>query len=272
MERKYLYAIVVVLILIIVVTLITLEVSRSSGSSPLAAYDDKPVPASFMAQLTVSNNVSSAVNVTQAINNREVAPLTNTSLKASPLTINGKPEILYMGADYCPFCAAERWPLIVALLRFGNFTALKYMTSSHTDSYPDTVTFTFYNSTYTSNYIAFVSVEATANNKVNGTYPVLQVPTESENNLMGVYDAGGSIPFIDIANKSIDLGANFDPDLVLGGLNWTQVAAGLSNPSSLQAQTIISTANLLTAQICEADGNQPQSVCGQGYITKLETT
>ena len=30
----------------------------------------------------------------------------------TPLTANGKPEMLYMGAEYCPYCAAERWAMI----------------------------------------------------------------------------------------------------------------------------------------------------------------
>ncbi len=34
----------------------------------------------------------------------------------------GKPEVLFVGAEFCPFCAAERWPLIVALSRFGHFS------------------------------------------------------------------------------------------------------------------------------------------------------
>ena len=42
----------------------------------------------------------------------------------------GKPEVLFVGAEYCPFCAAERWPLIVALSRFGHFGALHNMQSA----------------------------------------------------------------------------------------------------------------------------------------------
>ena len=42
----------------------------------------------------------------------------------APLTANGKPEVLYMGAEYCPYCAAERWAMIVALSRFGTFSGL----------------------------------------------------------------------------------------------------------------------------------------------------
>ena len=42
-----------------------------------------------------------------------------------PLTSGGTPEVLYLGADFCPYCAAVRWPLIVALSRFGTFSGLR---------------------------------------------------------------------------------------------------------------------------------------------------
>ncbi len=44
--------------------------------------------------------------------------------RPAPPHLDGKPEVLFVGAEFCPFCAAERWPLIVALSRFGRFTAL----------------------------------------------------------------------------------------------------------------------------------------------------
>ena len=47
-----------------------------------------------------------------------------TTISGSALTANGKPEVLYMGAEYCPYCAAERWAMIVALSRFGTFSGL----------------------------------------------------------------------------------------------------------------------------------------------------
>ncbi len=272
MEKKYLYAVVATVIIIVLAGLILYSNMGSTTTSIIAPQDNQPVSAALISQLRISNNVSNAVNVTQAINNRVIAPITNTKLNATPLTINGKPEFLYIGAEYCPYCAAERWAMVVTLLRFGNFTNLRYMTSSHTDTYPDTPTFTFYNSTYSSPYIVFVPVETTSNNRVNGTYPTLQTPNVSENNLVGTYDTGGSIPFIDIANKSVQVGASYNPQLILGGLNWTQVGAYVNNPSSLQSQAIVSTANLMTAQICAADGNQPQSVCGQPYVTKLKSS
>src|SRR5699024_3771651 len=49
-----------------------------------------------------------------------------------------KPVVLYMGAEFCPFCASLRWPLVLALLRFGDFEGLRYMRSSGTDVHPNT--------------------------------------------------------------------------------------------------------------------------------------
>ncbi|MGH3290263.1 MAG: DUF929 family protein, partial [Trebonia sp.] len=46
------------------------------------------------------------------------------AVSGPPLTRGGKPEVLYVGAEYCPYCAMENWPLIVALSRFGQFTGL----------------------------------------------------------------------------------------------------------------------------------------------------
>ena len=48
--------------------------------------------------------------------------------KQPPLTARTgkkKPELLYIGAEYCPYCAASRWPLIIALSRFGTFKGLR---------------------------------------------------------------------------------------------------------------------------------------------------
>jgi uncharacterized protein DUF929 len=67
----------------------------------------------------------------------------------APLTSRGKPEILYVGAGYCPYCATERWPLAVALSRFGTFTGRRGIHSSATDVYPSQPTPAFAHSSYT---------------------------------------------------------------------------------------------------------------------------
>src|SRR6266702_3251914 len=42
---------------------------------------------------------------------------------------NGHPELFYVGGEYCPFCAGERWAMIQALSRFGTFSNLKQIQS-----------------------------------------------------------------------------------------------------------------------------------------------
>ena len=91
-------------------------------------------------------------------------------------TANGKPQVFYDGAEYCPFCAAARWGMIVSLSRFGTFSGLKTVHSSTTDNPPNIPTWTFYGSTYTSKYINFTPVEETTNtiDSSTGNYGILR--------------------------------------------------------------------------------------------------
>jgi hypothetical protein len=61
----------------------------------------------------------------------------------------GKPLVVYIGAEYCPFCAAQRWPLVVALSRFGTFSGLSVTRSASEDVFPDTATLSFHSASYT---------------------------------------------------------------------------------------------------------------------------
>src|ERR1700761_8402597 len=142
------------------------------------------------------------------------------SISGATLKSGGKPEMLYMGAEYCPYCAAERWGMVVALSRFGTFTGLGTVHSSSTDTDPNTPTFTFANAKYTSKYLAFDSVEETTN-KPNGSggYTPLQTPTAAQQALLKKYDyppyvssaSEGSIPFVDFGNQAEIVGASYDP-------------------------------------------------------------
>ncbi len=198
------------------------------------------------------------------------------AISGPALTANGKPEMLYMGAEYCPYCAAERWSMIVALSRFGTFSGLATVHSASVNGagsaepYPNTPTWTFANAKYTSKYLTFSSVEMQTNipNKSTGTYTNLQTPTSAQQALLTKYDAppyvpagsNGSIPFIDFGNKYLIAGASYTPQ-VLAGLSWATIGADLSNPNSAVAKGVDGTANYMTAAICKMTGNQPASAC-----------
>ena len=175
-------------------------------------------------------------------------------------TSGGKPVIVYIGADYCPYCAFQRWPLVMALMRFGNFTNLSYMLSSSTDVLPDSPTFTFYGSTYKSNYVVFQGFEQ----EDRSQNPLMTVPT----NYTGVFaQFGSSYPFINFANRYVMSGALYFPDQ-LDGKNWTQIIHLLSSSNTLSNQ-VITSANAITAAICKVTNNVPSSVCGSSSIETL---
>lgn len=259
MNKTLLYSIVIVIVVVLFAAAM-LYTTGYATTLNLAAYAGKPVPENLQAMLNVPDNLSNAIGMGAATS--YFVKIKN----ATPLTADRKPEVLYIGAEYCPFCAAERWALIIALLRFGNFTNLKFMTSSASDYSPSTATFTFVGANYTSKYISFIAVET----ETNAANPQpLQQPTQAEQSMINLYDPGGSIPFLLIANSSFENGANFDPYSVLYGKNWSVIAKEIHNASSLQAEAIIGSANLLTEQICKADNYTPQSVCAQQYISRI---
>ena len=138
---------IIILILAVIVVAIVIFYMNSQGSvnTSSVSYDNMVVNNSFITKLSaIANNKTLKTDIGNGI-------ASNLPVQKTPYTllnINGKPEVLYIGADYCPFCAVTRWGLILALMRFGNFTKLHYMTSSASDSYPSTPTFTFYNSCY----------------------------------------------------------------------------------------------------------------------------
>jgi hypothetical protein len=182
------------------------------------------------------------------------------------LTQGGLPRVLYVGAEYCPYCATERWAVVAALSRFGTFSNLGQTTSSASDVYPSTATLSFHGSTFASSTIAFTGVEEQSNQVVNGQYAPLDTLDAADQALVTKYDAApyttsaGAIPFIDIGNKYIIVGASYNPQ-VLQGKTAAQIAAALSDPTSDIAKGAIGTANVITAAICTTMKNPPAAVC-----------
>jgi hypothetical protein len=203
---------------------------------------------------------------------------------AEALTADGKPRILYVGAEYCPYCAAERWAVTAALSRFGTWSGLGVTSSSSTDVDPSTPTLSFHGATYTSQYLSFTGYEETTNQPDgNGGYKTLDTPTAADQALVAKYNAppyvssssAGSIPFVDIGGKFVISGASYDP-ATLKGMTHEQVAAAMADPTSKVAKAIDGTANVITAALCELTQNKPSNVCtstgvGQG-LAKLATS
>jgi thiol-disulfide isomerase/thioredoxin len=255
-------AVVVIVVGLIVVKTVTsssAKVNTAVSSNQTVAKQLTSVPATVLDKVGVGPSGASAV-----------APLKPISSPA--LTLNGKPEVLYIGAEYCPYCAAERWAMVQALSRFGTFKNLGFIHSTSNDVYSNTSTLTFYKSSYTSKYLSFKPLETfTVDNKP------LQKATTAENTLLTKYGQG-SFPFVDIDGKYIVSGSQYLPS-VLGttstqdpthfGLTWAQIGKDLQNPSSPVAQAIIGAANHITAAICSTTNDQPSNVCKSTSVTSV---
>jgi hypothetical protein len=186
----------------------------------------------------------------------------NTVSGQAVLTSGGKPDLLYIGGEFCPFCAAERWALAAAVSRFGTLTGLSFIHSSPTDTDANTPTLSFAKAAYTSKYLAFVPVEwygETADPSTPFGHAYLQQPTAEQQVLFARY-GNSSIPFVDIGNRYTLPQVQYDP-AALAGLSWTQVAAAMRDPSSAVARDIDGAANILTAAICALTNGQPGGVC-----------
>jgi thiol-disulfide isomerase/thioredoxin len=253
----------IILGLVVVTAVVGYYIFTGSGAGTGSPLNNTPVSQTILSQLS---GVSLGTLGQVGSNQPNVAP-TKPTTNTTPLTLNGKPEVLYMGAEYCPYCAAERWAMIVALDKFGNFTGLQYMQSDSTDIYPNTPTFTFVGATYTSNYISFESVEQSDRNGAP-----LQTSTSEQTSLLTTYDTGGTIPFVDFANLYVITSAQYLPSVLRVGntatgapYNWTQIASQLDNASSIFALNIDGAANHLISAICKIDGGAPSSVCSQSF-------
>ena len=188
---------------------------------------------------------------------------------AEAITADGKPRVLYVGAEYCPYCAAERWPMAVALSRFGTFSGLGITSSSASDTDPSTPTLSFHGATFASDTLSFTGYETTTNQQqADGSYPTLDTPSAADEALLKKYDAppyvdsnsAGSIPFVNIGGKWLISGASYDP-AVLAGKTQQQVADAINDPTTDISKAVVGTANVITAALCQLTANAPADVC-----------
>ncbi len=183
-----------------------------------------------------------------------------------------KVGILYVGADFCPFCAGQRWALVLTLLRFGSFDGLQFMASSPTDVFANTPTFSFQKATYKSKYVEFTPVE-TADRKGKK----LETLNKSQNAIFNKFDVPpytpsyGGIPFVYVDGQYLVSRPMLSPR-ELSGMDWEQAVASLKNQQSNLFQSVMPQINALTAAICSLDGGNPDDVCSAPGVTAANAT
>ena len=210
-RRRMLMALgAVVAVLAVIATLVVIRFSgddESSGTVPAVSLD----PAT-------ATKVTALPAATLETIDRGSVPQTALPkpVTGSPLTQDGKPKVVYIGAEYCPYCAAERWPMVVALSRFGTWRNLGATTSgSSPEPYPNTPTFIFHGTSFSSPYLVFEGVETETNKRQGDGWEPLDKLTAEQQKLIDTYKPGG-IPFVDFGNRFTVNGASFDPGVLTG--------------------------------------------------------
>jgi hypothetical protein len=193
-----------------------------------------------------------------------------TGPNGRPLFSDGKPEVLYVATEFCPYCVANSWPLIVALSHFGKFSGLSTSRSPTFESIPPIDGWTFYGSSYKSPYLAFAPVETHSDVLINPnadpddktSYRSLQRLTTAEQAVFSQFDRAGETPFLDFGGQATTTGSDIIP-AALVGLTWNQIAADLRRPASTTGAAILFSAAALTAELCQLTGNRPVAACPQ---------
>jgi Tfp pilus assembly protein PilO len=264
LRRQWPLVATVVTVVLIIAVFFAIAHNASSGSASIG----NPVPASVLSQVTgVSQTTFDKIGkgtISDPFKATQGSPPINK-------TTAGLPIVFYAGGEYCPYCAAERWSMVMALSRFGTFSNLTLMQSSSTDSFPSTSTFSFHGASYTSQYLDFQGIE-TANRSGNA----LDKLNSAQQAIFDKYDAppyidsnsAGSIPFLSVGNQYVQIGAAFIPDQ-MQGLTWQQIADKLNDPTSTNTKNIIANANYFTAAICQVTNNKPANVCTAAPIPAI---
>ena len=258
-------AVVVVVVAVIIAVSLAGGGTKTPSTTGKVVSGDFAVPAALVAK---DENVPVDQLVAQAKGLPDTAAPPQALPAKNPLfSSGGKPGIVYVGADYCPYCAAERWALIMALSKFGSFSGLQGTTSSATDTNPSTPTFSFYGSTYTSKYLSFQADEQETN-----TDQQLQAPTAAEEALVTKYDTTpyipaadqgeNPIPFVYLGGKYVLTGNQYDAS-VISAMPWTTAASYMTSGTNATSKSLEAAAGYLVGELCVLAHNQPVSVCSQ---------
>jgi thiol-disulfide isomerase/thioredoxin len=160
---------------------------------------------------------------------------------------SGKVLVFFMGAGFCPFCAAERWPLIYALERFGRWEGLAVDKSAGADEkYLNLSTYNFAKSKYLSEYIEFIGRETADRN-----FEPLQELSSEDYDILDTYNPDQIIPFLMIDGQFVQVGAGYSPQL-LEGLTHDQIKLEIEKTESATGKAIRAEIDNISALVCKA--------------------
>ena len=177
---------------------------------------------------------------------------------------SGKCLVFFMGAGFCPFCAAERWAIVGALARFGKWSGLADDKSAgHDEKYLNIPTVSFHRATYSSEYVEFVGRETSDRN-----FEPLQELVESDYEILDTYNPDQIIPFLLIDGQYVQVGSGYSPQL-LENYDNARVQSEVANGSSNVGRAINSEIDNISALICKSIGESSTACNSAGVKERL---
>lgn len=174
----------------------------------------------------------------------------------------GKLYVFFMGAEYCPYSAAERWAIVRALQKFGQWDGLKQtMSAARDEPFLNLPTYDFTSATYTSPHIEFYSRETK-----DREFKPLQKLLKSEEKLVRKFNPEKDIPFLLIGGRFVQIGAGFTPKIFIGH-TFRQTETELKKIESEIRKTIDNEASIISALMCVS--GLPPELCKETGVAEL---
>lgn len=175
---------------------------------------------------------------------------------------DGKLSVFFMGAEHDPFCAAERWAVVRALQKFGQWEGLKQtMSAARDEPFLNLPTYDFTEATYTSSHVEFVARELK-----DREFKPLQKLLKTEEKFVHKFNPEKEIPFLLIGGRFMQIGAGFTPKIFIGH-TFRQTETELKKAESEIRKTIDAEGNIVAALLC-ASGLPPE-LCKETGVAEL---
>jgi thiol-disulfide isomerase/thioredoxin len=175
---------------------------------------------------------------------------------------NGKLFIFFMGAEYCPYCAAERWAIVRALSKYGQWSGLKQtMSAARDEPFLNLPTYDLTEATYSSPNIEFVSREIK-----DREFKPLQKLLKTDEKLVRKCNPEKTIPFLLIGGRFMQVEAGFSPKIFIGH-TFRQTETELKKIESDIRKTIDDEASIISALMCVV--GLPAELCKETGIAGL---
>jgi thiol-disulfide isomerase/thioredoxin len=175
---------------------------------------------------------------------------------------SGKLLVFFMGAEYCPYCAAERWSIVRGLQKFGQWDGLKQTISAARDEpFLNLPTYDFTKATYTSPHIEFVAREVK-----DREFKPLQKLLKTEEKLVRKFNPKKEIPFLLVGGRFMQIGPGFTPKIFIGH-TFRQTETELKKVESEIRKTIDDEANIIAALLCVS--GLPPELCKETGLAEL---